>query len=91
MKDFSPQMTPTFGILFYVKKTKVLTNGLYPVYLRITVNGERTEIATKRSIPHSKWIPGQQKYKGTTEDARQFNAYLESMRNQVYTILRQSR
>ena len=27
MKDFSPQMTPTFGILFYVKKTKVLTNG----------------------------------------------------------------
>ena len=37
MKDFSPQMTPTFGILFYVKKTKVLTNGLYPVYLRITV------------------------------------------------------
>lgn len=88
MKDFSPQMTPTFGILFYVKKTKVLSNGLYPVYLRITVNGERTEIATKRSIPHSKWIPGQQKYKGTTEDARQFNAYLESMRNQVYTIYR---
>ncbi len=88
MKDFSPQMTPTFGILFYVKKTKVLANGLYPVYLRITVNGERTEIATKRSIPSSKWIPGQQKYKGTTEEARQFNAYLESMRNQVYTIYR---
>jgi site-specific recombinase XerD len=89
MKDFSPQMTPTFGILFYVKKTKVLANGLYPVYLRITVNGERTEIATKRSIPPSKWIAGQQKYKGTTEDARHFNAYLESIRNQVYSVYRE--
>jgi hypothetical protein len=32
MKDFSPPMTPTFGILFYVKKTKVLTNGPASIY-----------------------------------------------------------
>jgi hypothetical protein len=45
MKDFSPQMTPSLGILFFAKKTKSLQNGQLPVYLRITVNGERVEVA----------------------------------------------
>ena len=67
MKDFSPQMTPSLGILFFAKKTKSLQNGQLPVYLRITVNGERVEVATKRTIPMDKWIPKQQRYRGNSE------------------------
>ncbi len=88
MKDFSPQMTPSLGILFFAKKTKSLLNGQIPVYLRITVNGERVEVATKRTIPMDKWIPKQQRYRGNSEEARLFNTFIDSMRNQVFRIYR---
>ncbi len=41
----------TFSILFYIKKTKLMKTGEAPVYLRITVNGLRSELSIKRSIP----------------------------------------
>jgi hypothetical protein len=88
MKDFSPQMSPSLGILFFAKKTKSLQNGQIPVYLRITVNGERVEVATKRTIPMDKWIPKQQRYRGNSEEARLFNTFIDSLRNQVFRIYR---
>ena len=41
----------TFNILFFIKKSKLLRNGQAPIYLRITINGKRSEISIKRSIP----------------------------------------
>jgi hypothetical protein len=37
-------MKTNFSMLFYLKKQKKYTSGLAPVYLRITVDGERAEI-----------------------------------------------
>ncbi|MFZ3273308.1 MAG: Arm DNA-binding domain-containing protein [Lutibacter sp.] len=37
-------MNKTFGLLFYLKKSKVDSQGKAPIYLRITVDGERSEI-----------------------------------------------
>ncbi len=38
----------TFTILFYVKRTKLLKNGEAPIFMRITVDSVREEIAIKR-------------------------------------------
>ena len=40
-------MNKTFGLLFYVKRSKMIGNGTVPVYLRITVDGERIEILSR--------------------------------------------
>ncbi|MGZ3767819.1 MAG: Arm DNA-binding domain-containing protein, partial [Mucilaginibacter sp.] len=40
---------------FILKKSKTLTNGTAPVYLRITVDGERVEFTTKRYILPARW------------------------------------
>ncbi len=40
---------------FYVKEAKKDKNGEAPIYLRITINGERAEISTDRTINPEYW------------------------------------
>ena len=42
-------------MLFYLKKQKNYTSGLAPVYLRITVDGQRAEVTTNRECEPEKW------------------------------------
>jgi len=41
-------MNTTFSLLFYLKKPKNYQSGPMPVYLRITVNGQRSETTAWR-------------------------------------------
>ncbi|MDF9830667.1 Arm DNA-binding domain-containing protein [Parabacteroides sp. PF5-6] len=45
----------SFGVLFFLKKNQLLKSGEAPVSMRITVNGQREEIRTKKSINPSLW------------------------------------
>ncbi len=49
-------MNKTFGLLFYLKKSKVDAQGKAPIYLRITIEGKRCEISAKRTVELSKMI-----------------------------------
>jgi hypothetical protein len=40
---------------FYLKNNRENAKGQSPVYLRITLNGQRTEISTNRSILEENW------------------------------------
>ncbi|PNQ72791.1 recombinase [Hanstruepera neustonica] len=77
-------MNKTFGLLFYLKKSKVDAQGKSPIYLRITVDGKRTEISTKRTIEPERWSAEANKAIGRTEDVRELNAYLDSLTTKVY-------
>jgi len=77
-------MNKTFGLLFYLKKSKIDAQGKCPIYLRITIDGKRTEISTKRTIEVSKWNAKAYKAIGRTEDIRELNAYLDSLTTKVY-------
>ena len=77
-------MNAKLSILFYAKKAKTATSGLVPIYLRITVDGKRVEISSKRFILLEKWSQEQCKMKGNTEEARSLNAYLDILKGKVH-------
>lgn len=68
---------------FYAKSTKANANGLLPIYIRLTVDGKRLEFSTKKFVEKSKWSNELAKMKGTTEEARSINSYLDLMKSKV--------
>lgn len=68
---------------FYAKSTKANANGLLPIYVRLTVDGKRLEFSTKKFVEKSKWSSELAKMKGTNEEARSINSYLDLMKSKV--------
>ncbi|GAC1314091.1 MAG: site-specific integrase [Mucilaginibacter sp.] len=77
-------MNKSFNLLFYVKRSKTTIDGIAPVYLRVTIDGERIEISSKRYVNPDKWNTNGQKLNGNTEDVRALNAYLKTLEHEVY-------
>ena len=76
-------MKKTFNILFYIRRDKADSNGRVPIYCRITVNGERSELAIKRDVQVDRWIPNSQKVMGSNEESRSINAYINTVRIKI--------
>ena len=53
---------------FYVREKKKDKKGEAPIYLRITVNGERAEISTNRRVNPEIWDKASEKVDGGRED-----------------------
>lgn len=71
---------------FYVKKEKANKSGLVPIYIRLTVDGERLEFSSKKFIEPAKWSIDLCKMKGHSEEARSINSYLDSVKAQIIDI-----
>lgn len=70
----------------YAKTTKANAAGQLPIYIRLTVDGQRFEFSTKRFIEKSKWSPELSKMKGNSEEARTLNSYLDLMKSKVFDV-----
>lgn len=81
-------MDKSFGLLFYLKKPKKYVSGPIPIYLRITVNGIPRELSTKRECEPQRWNPYAQCAKGSNEDSKALNYYLDTLRRQVHEARR---
>lgn len=77
------KMQYDLSILFFLKKGQVDKKGEIPIYLRITVNGERAEISSNRKIELIKWDAILQRVKGRSELARILNDHLDNLQNRV--------
>nr|WP_294949041.1 site-specific integrase [uncultured Mucilaginibacter sp.] len=82
-------MNKSFSLLFYVKSSKMSADGTAPIYLRVTIDGQRIEISSKRQANPSKWNTSAQKLNGTGEYVRSVNEYLKTLEHQVYEVHRQ--
>uniref|UniRef100_UPI002930AD98 phage integrase SAM-like domain and Arm DNA-binding domain-containing protein n=1 Tax=Pedobacter gandavensis TaxID=2679963 RepID=UPI002930AD98 len=82
-------MKTNFSLLFYMKKPKNYQNGVAPIYLRITVNGNRAEVTTGRSCEPSQWNTISGRSNGKKEEVKSFNAYLDDLQNKVFEAHRQ--
>jgi site-specific recombinase XerD len=77
-------MKTNVSMLFYMKKQKNYTNGPAPIYLRITVNGKRSEVTTNRVCDPQRWNTISGRGIGTKEGIRSLNTYLDNLQAKVY-------
>ena len=68
------------------KKRKSDTDGLVPLYARITVHGQRGEFSLGKKIDTKRWCPTGGKLRGTTKKVSEFNIFLDYVRNRCYRI-----
>lgn len=74
----------TFSILFMVRRSQLLRNHEAPIYMRITVDGDRAEISIKRSINPNNWNEVKGQAKTTYPYAKELNYFLEQIKHKVY-------
>ena len=79
-------MTTKISVLFYLRKSKVNSQGLMPIYQRITIERERFDISTGHFVEEMKWGTEMGKMKGNSEEARTINSRLDLLKNKVYEI-----
>ena len=77
-------MKTNFSMLFYLKKQKNYTSGLAPVYLRITVDGERSEVTTNRECEPEKWNSDSRCATGVKENIKSLNTFLDNLQSDAY-------
>ena len=65
-------MSTNYSLLFYLKKPKNYVGGSKPIYMRITVAGEP-----------SRWNAKANRAKGTKEDVKTLNAYLDTIEHKI--------
>jgi site-specific recombinase XerD len=82
-------MNAKLSILFYAKRAKTTNDGLIPIYIRVTVNGERVELSTKRYTQPEKWSIEGSCMKGTSAEAKATNSYLDALKSKVYDYQQQ--
>jgi len=82
-------MDTRLSVLLHGKRTKSQNASLLAIYLRVTIDGQRMEISTKRTIEKDKWSSISGKAKGNLEEARSLNAYFDLLRNKVYSYQRE--
>lgn len=73
----------TFSLLFWANTSRI-KNTQVPIYVRITVNGKRANISSQRRIPISIWDANRGIAKGTKQQTKIFNEYLEQVRAKIY-------
>lgn len=81
-------MNTKISVLFYVKKSKAKNHLQVPVYLRITVNGKRSEFSTGKTVDVSKWSSQMNRLKGYSEEARSTNKYFDILISRILEIER---
>ncbi|WP_010662910.1 site-specific integrase [Marinilabilia salmonicolor] len=74
-------------ILFFIKRTKLLKNGEASIFVRITINQERTEFAAKRSVKPKHWSDIQQKVKKNAPEGEAINAALDHFKKRIASIV----
>jgi site-specific recombinase XerD len=79
-------MQSKISILFYAKRSRTTSDGLVPIYLRITIDGQRIEQSTNRFVDPLKCSKEQGKMKGQSEEARILNTYLDILKGNIYTM-----
>jgi hypothetical protein len=73
---FPTPMNKNFSLLFKLRKDKINADTV-PIYLKITIDGKKVELFTKRYINPKKWDQKLQKAKGSNDEANSINEYKE--------------
>ncbi len=79
-------MKSTFRILFYARWESRRNDGIVPVYVRLTIDGEQTRFSLQTSISERIWDASTSRAKGQSREALQLNRYLDSVHTRLNAI-----
>jgi site-specific recombinase XerD len=74
----------TFNLLFFAIKKRVNKKGEIPLYMRITINGKKTEMSIHRSIDAKLWNTSSGSAIGNTKISKDINSYIMSVQTSIY-------
>lgn len=80
----------TFNTLFFIKKPKSPATGPYPIYMRITVDGNRKEFSVGRKCSPDKWNKNIGRSTGTKEEFKELNYYLDTLLHKTFEAKRKA-
>ena len=75
-------MKDTFRTLVYLKG-KLSQDELVPIYVRITVRGQRAEVSVKREVLREKWNTLKGRLSGTSDKVKSLNHYLNTVEYKI--------
>lgn len=78
----------TFGLLFYIRRTKLNKAGEAPIFMRITVNGQRADASVKRFISPRLWNQAKGKAVENGRGGKDLNLYLDAISSNILRIQR---
>jgi len=76
----------TFSLLPILRQNKRNKNGEVPVYIRMTIDGRRTEISTKIYVPSERWNAAKGRVKGIHESSQFLNRPIEVFEQKLKEI-----
>jgi hypothetical protein len=80
-------MENTVSVLFYLRKSKAKEKSEAPVYMRITVNGSRVDLATHQFSLSDKWDVKHGLIQGPKSETHTVNNSLDNLRSKVNRIV----
>ena len=78
----------TFGLLFYIRRDKTNKRGEAPVFMRLTINGERADSSIKRFIEPHAWNSAKGKANEKSRGGKDLNLYLDAISANILRIQR---
>lgn len=78
----------TFGLLFYIRRDKTNKKGEAPVFMRLTINGERADASIKRFIEPHAWNSAKGKANEKSCGGKDLNLYLDAISANILRIQR---
>ena len=78
----------TFGVLFYIRRDKLNKRGEAPVFMRLTINGERADASIKRFIEPHAWNSEKGKANEKCRGGKDLNLYLDAISANILRIQR---
>lgn len=78
----------TFGLLFYIRRDKINKKGEAPVFMRLTINGERADASIKRFIEPHAWNSAKGKANEKSRGGKDLNLYLDAISANILRIQR---
>lgn len=78
----------TFGLLFYIRRDKTNKRGEAPVFMRLTINGERADASIKRFIEPHAWNSAKGKANEKCRGGKDLNLYLDAISANILQIQR---
>jgi len=83
MKKQAIMVSNSFAILSYLRTGRLDNRGKAPIYLRITVNGHRSEFSINRKIKPEKWNSIKDRVKGSSQKVVDLNRYIDNLESRA--------